>query len=109
MVGCFQAMMGKNKFLVKFKDGKKKEMSSCSLMVLFSKVEVDMDEPLSKLPKKEQGQFLIIDGYPEVEEPCMFEIGMYLSLFYCVCYVKEISEDVLEEQVSEERDPYLGK
>ena len=30
-------------------------------------------------------------------------------MFYCLCYVKDISPDVLEEQVSEERDPDLNK
>ena len=30
----------------------------------------------------------------------MFERGMYLSVFYSLCYVKEISMDMLEEQVS---------
>ena len=42
-------------------------------------------------------------GYPEVVEPCMFGKGIYLSVFYCLCYVKDISTDVLEYQVSEER------
>ena len=44
-----------------------------------------------------------IFGYPEVVEPCMFGKGIYLSVFYCLCYVKDISTDVLEYQVSEER------
>ena len=34
----------------------------------------------------------------------MFEIGMYFYVFYCLCYVKDISTYMLEEQVSEERD-----
>ena len=41
-----------------------------------------MDEPLSNSPKK-QGELLIIDGNPEVGEPCMFGRGVYLSVFYC--------------------------
>ena len=39
----------------------------------------------------------------------MFERGMHFSVFYCLCCVKEISMDVLEEQVSEERDPELNE
>ena len=31
VVVCFQAVLGKKKFLVQFEDGQKKEMSSCSL------------------------------------------------------------------------------
>ena len=38
----------------------------------------------------------------------MFEICMYFSVFYFVCYVEEISTDMLEEQVSEERDLELN-
>ena len=38
----------------------------------------------------------------------MFERGMYFSVFYCLCYVKDIPTDMLEEYVSDNRDldPY---
>ena len=39
----------------------------------------------------------------------MVERGMYISVFYFLCYVKEISTDMLEEQVSDERDPDLNE
>ena len=39
----------------------------------------------------------------------MFERGMYLSVFYFLCYVKEISVYMLEEQVSEEKYPDLNE
>ena len=29
--------------------------------------------------------------------------------FYCFCYVKDISTDMLEDQVAGERDPYLNE
>ena len=32
----------------------------------------------------------------------MFGKGVYLSVFYCLCYVKDISTDMWEDQVSEE-------
>ena len=77
-------------------------MSYFSLLYVCSKEEVclDMEEPISNLPQKEKGELLIIDGNPEVEEPWMFERGMYIPVFYSLCYVKEISMDMLEEQVS---------
>ena len=34
---------------------------------------------------------------------------MYFSVSYCLCYFKDISTDVLEEQVSEERGPDLNE
>ena len=98
--------MGKKRLLVQFGDGWK---SSCSLVFLCSKEEVEMDEPLSNYPKKEQGELLIIGGNPEVGEPCMFGRGVYLYVFYFLCYAKEISTDFSEEQVSEERDPDLDE
>ena len=68
-----------------------------------------MDEPLYYSPEKEQGGLLTIIGYPEVGEPCMFVKGMYLSLFYCLCYEMNIFTDMLEEQVLEERDTDLNE
>ena len=34
---------------------------------------------------------------------------MYLYVFYCLCYIKGILWDILEEQMPEERDPYLNE
>ena len=56
-----------------------------------------------------RGGGVIIDGCPEVEEPCMFKRVMYFYVFYCLCCVKEISIDMLEEQGSEERDLGLNE
>ena len=39
----------------------------------------------------------------------MFVKGMYLSVFYCLCYAKDISKYILEYQVLEERDPDLNE
>ena len=39
----------------------------------------------------------------------MFVKGMYLSVFYCLCYDTDISTDISEEQVVEERDPDLNE
>ena len=52
VLGCVQPVVGKNKLLVKFKNGKEKNMSSCPFVLLCSKEEVEMDEPKSNLPEK---------------------------------------------------------
>ena len=39
----------------------------------------------------------------------MFVKGMYLYVFYFLCYDTDISTDMSEDQVAEERDPYLNK
>ena len=56
------------------------------LSYICSKQEVclEMDEPILDLPEKEQGELLNIYGYPDVEEHCMFLIGVY---FYVVFFV----------------------
>ena len=64
-----------------------------------------MDEPISHLPEKEQSELLTINGDP----PCMFGKGMYFSVFYYLCYDKDRSIDMLEDQVTEERDPDLNE
>ena len=38
----------------------------------------------------------------------MFVKFMYLYVFYCLCYAKDISTDMMEYQVTEERDPDLN-
>ena len=53
-----------------------------------------MDEAISHSPEKEQGLLLTIAGDTEVGEPCMFGKGMYLYVFYCLCYVKDVSIDI---------------
>ena len=39
----------------------------------------------------------------------MFVKGMYLSVYYCLCYDTNISTDMSEYQVAEERDPDLNE
>ena len=39
----------------------------------------------------------------------MFGKGMYLYVFYCLCYEMDISTDMSEEQVSEDRDLDLNE
>ena len=101
-------MAGKKKFLIQFEYGYKKEISDSSLVFLSSKEEVDMDEALSHSLEKEQGEMLNIVGNTEVRENCMFVNGTYFSIFYCLYYEMDVSTDISEEQVSEERDPDLN-
>ena len=58
--------------------------------------EVDMDNPLSHSLEKEQGKLLTIAGGPDVLEPCMFVNGIYLFVFYCLCYKMDVSTDLLK-------------
>ena len=39
----------------------------------------------------------------------MFERGIYLSVFYCLCFVNKILSDMLEEPVLEEIYPDLDE
>ena len=39
----------------------------------------------------------------------MFVKVMYFSVFYCLCYDTDISTYVLDDQMTEKRDPYLDK
>ena len=34
---------------------------------------------------------------------------MYFSMFCCLCYAEDVSTDILEYQVAEERDPDLNE
>ena len=77
MLVCVHSVVGKKKFFVQFEYGQKREIISSLLVYLSSKEEVDMEERISHLPKKEQGILLTINGDPEFGEPCMFGKGIY--------------------------------
>ena len=77
-------------------------------MFLSSKEEVETDKPLYHSPEK-KGELLTIVGDLEIGEPCIFVNGMYLYVFYCLCYESYVYTDMLEDQVLEESDPYLNE
>ena len=52
LVGCVQDVSGNNSLRVKYKDGQNEYMSSCSLVCLFLKQEVEKDDPLSSSTEK---------------------------------------------------------
>ena len=83
-MGCVQLVFGKNKFLVLFEYGQKKEIGSCSLVYLSEKEEIEMEESITLFPEIEEGVPLTINGDPTDGEPCMFVKGMYLYIFYCL-------------------------
>ena len=101
VVGCVQSVVGKNKIIVLFEHGEKKEVGSCLLVYLSEKEEVETDESISHLPEKEEGVLLTINRYTEVGEPCMLVKGIYLSVFYCLCYDTNISTNMSEDHVAE--------
>ena len=102
MVQYVQAVIGKKKFLVKFQYGKKSEMISCLIFYACLKEEVgqELDKPISKFPPKLQGEFLTIDGDTVCEGYYMSSRFMYLYVFYCLCFVNEISTYTFEENVT---------
>ena len=61
------------------------------------------------LPKNKKSEWFTIFGDPEVGEPCTFFKGMYLSVFYCLCYEMDISTDMSEDHVYKEIDTDLNE
>ena len=68
-----------------------------------------MEESITLSPEIEEGVPLTINGDPPGGEPFMFVKGIYLSVFYFLCYDTDITTDYSEEQVVEERDPDLNE
>ena len=92
-----------------FEDGQNKEMSPSSLKYVCEKEEVgkEVDETLSYLPKRGQGELLTIHGDNFCEVDNTFVKGVYFSIFYWLCFVEDISPNIAEEQVMEEKTPDL--
>ena len=64
VMGYVQSVVGKNKFLVLFKYGQKKEIGSCSLVYLSEKEEVDMEDLITLFSEKEEGVPLTVNDDP---------------------------------------------
>ena len=60
VVGYVQHMVGKNKLLLLFKYGQKKDTGSCLLVYLSEKEEVDMEESITLFSETEEGVPLTI-------------------------------------------------
>ena len=60
VVGCVQAMVGKNLFLVQFEDGKNKYMSSCLLHFFRKRRLIWMSQYLTLPKNKEVDCFLLM-------------------------------------------------
>ena len=102
-------MVRNKNFLVKFEDGKKREMSDYLLLYVCDKEEVgeEVYKTIYDLPKRGQRKILIIYRDPVYEGYETFGKGMYLSIFYCLCFVDEVSIHIAEKQETEERYPDL--
>ena len=75
---------------VLFEDGKKKYMSASSMLYVCEKEEFgeEVDETVSALLKRGQGEFLIINEYHFCEGGGTFGKLMHLSIFDCFCFLK---------------------
>ena len=67
----------------------------------------EVDEIIYYLPKRVQGELVTIYGDTVGKGYVMFEIVLYLSIFYCLCFLKYKSTGMVGEQVMEDTDPYL--
>ena len=67
-------------------------MISSSLEYVCSKKEVgqEFDETIYDIPKRGKGELLTIDGDTVYKGDGTFEKVIYLSIFYCLCFFKEI-------------------
>ena len=68
-----------------------------------------MEESITLSPEIEEVEPLTINRDPPDGEPCMFVKGVYLSVFYFLCYDTNLTTDYSEEQVVKERDPDLDE
>ena len=58
----------------------------------------ELDKTIYDLPKRGKVEFLTINGNPVCEGDGMFGKGMYLSIFYYLGYVEEISVHIVENR-----------
>ena len=109
VTGCVQAVVGKKNYVLQFEHRQKREMSASLLSYVCEKEEVgeEVDETIYDLPKIGKGELLTIDGGPVCEGDGMFKKVINLSIFYCLCFVEEISANISEKPVMEETDPDL--
>ena len=84
-------------------------MSSSLLLYLCDKQQVvqEVDKTIYDLPKKVQDLLLILHGVPDCEGYAMFEKGIFLNIFYFLCFVEDVSQDMVEKQMMKEIDPDL--
>ena len=65
------------------------------------------DENISGFPKRGNGELFTINWDTVCEGDGMFKKVINLSIFYCLCFVEEISANISEKPVMEETDPDL--
>ena len=76
------------------------------MILVFEKEEVGKkgDENISGLPKRENSELFTINWDTICEGCGTFGKVINLSIFYCLCFVEEISVNVVEKQEMEERE-----
>ena len=81
-------------------------MSTSSLAYVWDMQEVgkQLDETISDLPKRGQDELLSINWDTVYGVDGTFGKVINLSIFYCLCFVEEISVNVVEKQEMEERE-----
>ena len=106
VVGYLQYVVGNKKFVVPFEDDHIKDMCTFLMSYVYDKEEVgeQVDETISAFLKRGQGELLNIDGYNVCEGDLRFGKVMFLYIFYCLCFVVDISQNTAEEKVTEEKD-----
>ena len=64
LMGCVHAVVGKKELVVQTEQFQRKEMISCLIVYVCSKEEIypEMDDAISNLPEKQQGDLLTIAG-----------------------------------------------
>ena len=109
-MGCVQDVVGNKKFVFQFEYGQERDTSASLISYVCEKQEVvkKLDETIYDPPKMGYGEQLTIDGDTVCEGERKFGKGIYLSIFYFLCFVEEISVDIAQKQVMEETDPDLN-
>ena len=85
-------MLGKEKLLFQFKYVHKRDMITSLVPYVCSREDAgqEVDDTIYGLPQIGQGQLSTINGDPVVEVDVIFERGVYFSIFYCLCFLKDI-------------------
>ena len=68
-----------------------------------------MDDTIYYLPKILLGEMLTNDGYTVYEGYLTFEKIFYLSIFYCLCFIKETSAYTVDGKVMEDTESDLKR
>ena len=85
-VGCVQAVVANNNFIVQFEDVQKRYISASPMPCVFLKDDFgqEIDETIFKLSEIGQVELLTVGCDPVVKRDVMFFKVIYLSILHCV-------------------------